>query len=151
MARKLLPRQKLLARVYAQTGSVRQAEAAAGYAHQSGYAALRNPEVLAEVTREQQRKLVGDALPAAVAALVDVVTNPNERGSSRTAAAKVILEYTIGRPDSGVEKALDAMTDAELMEALQEAKSRRASLAREILDVEATTVAAPQNSSGALD
>lgn len=149
----LTNKQALLARVYARTGSIALAEREAGYHKNGGYRALKmNPEIAAQVSREQMYILRTTGVMVAVAALIDVASDPEERGSSRAAASKIILEYTEGKPDSNVSKALEQMTDAELMEALQAAKARRSELAVEVLEAEATTIDIPaQPGAGALD
>lgn len=142
MAKALLPRQKLLARAYAATGNVHASEAAAGYRPGSGSAALRNPEVLAEVVREQQRKMVGDILPTAINTLHEILTDKGAPAGARVSAVKLAVEYTIGRPDSGVEKALDQMTGDEIAALLEETRLRRSELAR-VVDGEAEDVSEP--------
>lgn len=129
--RKLTPGRERLAKAFSQTGSARIAAQEANMTVQSAYIALRTPEVQAAVWREQMYILKVQGVPVAVKALIEVASNPLERGSSRAQAAKIIIEQA--REHAGVDgKSIDQMTIDEMDARLAELKAERADAARTI-------------------
>jgi hypothetical protein len=117
-----------LVKAYSQTGSARIAAKEAGMHVNNAYIALRTPEVQAAVMREQMYILRVEGVPVAIKALIDVASNPKERGSSRAQAAKIILDQAKDQP-GGSDKSIDQMTADEMQAQLDEIRSRRAELA----------------------
>lgn len=75
-----------------------------------------------------------NGVPVAIKALIDVASNPNERGSSRAQASKIILDQA-REQSGGTDKSVDQMTADELQAQLDDLRSRRAELAT-VIDAE---------------
>lgn len=132
--RKLTPGRVKLAKAMAKTNSVQAAALEANMSLPGAYAALRAENVQQAVWREQMYILKVKGVPVAIAALIDVATNENERGSSRAQAAKIILEQA--REHAGVDgKSIDQMTIDEMDARLAELRAERADAAK-VIDAE---------------
>lgn len=132
--RKLTPRRVKLAAAMAKTNSAKAAALEANISLQGAYAALRDPQVQQIVWREQMYHLRVNGVPVAIKALIDVASNPNERGSSRAQAAKIILDQA-REQSGGTDKSVDQMTADQLQAQLDDLRSRRAELAT-VIDAE---------------
>lgn len=118
----------------AKTNSAKAAALEANISLQGAYAALRDPQVQQIVWREQMYHLRVNGVPVAIKALIDVASNPNERGSSRAQAAKIILDQA-REQSGGTDKSVDQMTADQLQAQLDDLRSRRAELAT-VIDAE---------------
>lgn len=132
--RVLTPGRQRLAKAMAKTNSPKAAALEANMSLVGAYAALKSPEVQAAVWREQMYRLRVIGVPVAISALIDVATNPKERGSSRAQAAKIILDQAREQAGTG-DKSIDQMTADEMQAQLDEIRSRRAELAT-VVDAE---------------
>lgn len=132
--RKLTPRRVKLAAAMARTNSAQAAAIEAKMSLQGAYAALRSPEVQAIIWREQMHRLRVVGVPVAISALIDVASDPEERGSARAQAAKIIMDQAQEQAGAG-DKSIDQMTIDEMNDRLAELKSARAEAAK-IIDAE---------------
>lgn len=139
------------AREFAMTHNRTYAAKMAGYAAPSTSAArvMDRPAVQAEIARLQTARLFDEALPAAVDCLIGLLKNDKAPAGARVAAAKVVMDRTLG--DEGArngEKQPHEMSASELAKAIVDAKLKAASLenlkadrARPVLDAEPVEVA----------
>jgi len=133
--RKLTPGRLRLAKVYAQTGDLAIASREAGLALSSGRQALYDPGVQAVIKREQLHILVTVGVPAAVKALIEIVSDTEERGSTRVQAADKIASLVKLSPEGITDDMMDKATLAELQALFDRQASRNAENAK-IIDAE---------------
>lgn len=118
---------------YAATGDHIGAAQLAGYPHpiQAAHRNLNTPSIMAEVLREQQRILVCDVVPAAVACLASIIRDPHAPTGARVNAAKVVMDRAYAISD-GMGKEPHEMSADELGEAIAKLEAAAAAKAREV-------------------
>lgn len=133
---KLTDRQISFAHHYAVTGDRRYAVEKAGLKGKWEVEAARlrrDPRVLAEIAAEQETRLFSEALPAAVACLVEIITNKSAAAGARVQAAKVVFDRTFGKGEDGREKQPHEMTGEELAAAIGRLEEQAAAKAKPIV------------------
>jgi hypothetical protein len=117
---------------YVRLGDREAAEKAAGIAPLSGYKVLKRPEVQREIVALQTAKLTSEALPIAVQTLIGVMQSDKAPAAARVAAAKVVLDRTLGANGEGQAKDLHEMTPDELSQAISKLEAQAASMAKPV-------------------
>lgn len=121
--------EKTFVQAMAATGDKAYAKAVAGYrGNSSATRTYERAAVQAEIVREQTRRLYQEGLPIAVDTLIGMSRSSSTPAGARVQAAKVLLEYTIGRDSSTGERALSEMTAADIQRELAETRIRAAAL-----------------------
>lgn len=129
----LTRQQQVFAKAYAGHGDAQAAAIVAKYSHgKTGYHIMQNPAVASEVRKIQQRRLTNEALPAAVNCLIEIVNDKEQRGSTRVAAAKVILSQTLGDRGEAGGKEPHEMSSDELARAIKELEQAAADRAKDV-------------------
>lgn len=133
MTHRLNKQQQVFVERYVATGDGKYAAEKAGYASPAPRASqnLANPAVQAEIRRRELARLFQEALPAAVQCLISVMTDAKAPAGARVSASKVVLDRTIGEPDSGDTKEPHEMTSEELaarIKQLEDVAASRATL-----------------------
>ena len=103
---------------YVRLGDREAAEKAAGIAPLSGYKVLKRPEVQREIVAMQTARLTAEALPIAVQTLINVMQSDKAPAAARVAAAKVVLDRTLGANGEGLTKEIHELTPDELAQAI---------------------------------
>ena len=117
---------------YAELGNVAAAEKKAGIAATHGYHVLKRPEVQREIVAQQTARMTAEALPLAVATLINVMQSDKAPAAARVAAAKVVLDRTLGANGEGQAKDLHEMTPDELSQAIAKLEAQAASMAKPV-------------------
>lgn len=133
-----VPERKFAA-AYAGTADKDYAATIAGYSRPTadGLRALARPMVAAEVKRIQTERLHNELLPAAIDLLHSILTDAKENSRTRVAAAKIVLDRTLGAADAALDaKEPHEMTAAELADRLARLRRRQAELAGVVDDAE---------------
>lgn len=109
----------------------------AGYAQPSAAAVqnMQRPAVVSEVKRRQEERMTNELLPAAVDLLHHVLTDATENTRNRIAAAKIVVDRTIGAQMDGNAKEPHEMTADELAERMAQLRQQQAALADQARDV----------------
>jgi hypothetical protein len=99
----------------AATGDKRYAAEKAGYSQPltSASKALARPAVHDAIVKLQQQRMTNEALPLAVQAFIDVLSDPKTGAMAKIAAAKVVYEKTATQTDTA-DKPIHELTLAEL-------------------------------------
>ena len=105
---------------------------AAGVGEGYGYRILARPEVQAEIRQREQSRLVAEGLPAAVGALIEVVKSQKAPAAARVAAAKVLLDRTLGSQGEGAAKDMHELTPEELAKEISKLESMAAAMAKPV-------------------
>lgn len=114
------------------------AASAAGYAQPPSAATklMARPTVIAEIRRVESERLFGQLLPAALDLLQRVLTDDKENSRTRVAAAKIVLDRTLGAADLAADaKEPHEMTADELAARILRLRQRQAELAEGARDV----------------
>lgn len=130
--------EKVFAEAYADSGNGCLAAQAAGYAVPRTAASklLARPLVVAEVRRIQTERLNNELLPAAIGLLQRVLTDETEQTRNRIAAAKIVLDRTLGAADAAADaKEPHEMTADELAARIARLRQRQAEIAGAAQDV----------------
>lgn len=117
------------------TGDAQRAAAEAGYAQprSAGYKILATPSGAADVARLQLDRLTNEVLPLAVDTLITCMRATAAPWAAKNQAAKIGLEYSVGRSDNGGGgKEEHEMTAGELDARILELEARKINLARPI-------------------
>lgn len=114
----LTRQETVVAAVYAETGSQGFAAHKAGISQPGASLALQRPAVQAEIARLQTEKLFNVALPAAVACVIEVLTNAKAPAGARVQAAKLTFDRTLGVIDGAQGKEAHEMSGSELADAI---------------------------------
>ena len=117
---------------YVRLGDREAAEKAAGIAPLSGYKVLKRPDVQRDIVALQTAKLTSEALPIAVQTLINVMQSDKAPAAARVAAAKVVLDRTLGANGEGQAKDLHEMTPDELSQAISKLEQQAASMAKPV-------------------
>lgn len=120
---------------YVATGDAQRAAAEAGYAQprSAGYTVLASPAGAADVARLQLDRLTNEVLPLAVDTLIACMRATAAPWAAKNQAAKIGLEYSVGRSDNGGGgKEEHEMTAGELDARILELEARKINLARPI-------------------
>ena len=125
----LTPKESAFAEAFAKYGRIAEAEAEAGIAKNYGYKLIARPEVLVEIRNREQAKLVAEALPEAIDTLLKVMRSDKSPAAARVAAAKVVLDRTLGVAEGGAVKEPHEMTPDELAQAINTMEAHAAALA----------------------
>ena len=152
---KATPPERVFAERYAATGDAVYSAAKAGWAHPPSAAtrALQRPAVIAEVRRVQAERLNDELLPAAIDLLHRVITDETEQTRNRIAAAKIVVDRTLGAADAAADaKEPHEMTADELAARIARLRQRQAELAGAAIDVTPQIEAEPEaGSDGVFD
>lgn len=93
------------------------------------------PDVVAEVRKQQTERMNNDLLPAAVDLLHKVLTDETEQTRNRIAAAKIVLDRTLGANDGVEGKEPHEMTADELANRIATLRARQGELASGAIDI----------------
>ena len=123
---------------YAVTGNGTYAATRAGYAQPAARAAdaLKRPEIVEAVRREQITRLNNELLPLAVQAVERLLLDAKTPAGAVVQAAKLVFDRTLGAQDGGQRKDPSEMTGEELQQAIEQLRREAAERARPILEAE---------------
>ena len=93
---------------------------------------LRRPAIQAAVIQAQQARLVNEALPTAVATILDIMRNPKAPAAARVQAAKLTFDRVLPQHLDGSGREPHEMTPEELAAAIDKLESIAAGKARAI-------------------
>ena len=127
---RLTPMERTFAKVAAETGDHHYAAHKAGYAHPQTVGAhkMHDPAIQQEILRQQKARMMCEALPIAVATVIDNMTNNAAPFSARNNAAGLVFKYAFGDNAGAQGKAPHEMTAEELAKAISEANLQLATL-----------------------
>ena len=108
------------------------AEKEAGLTPGYGYRLLLRPDVQAEIRAREEAKLVAEGLPEAVQGLIDIVKSAKAPASARVAAAKVIIDRSLGAPGETQTKELHELNPDEIAQAISKLEGMAASMAKPV-------------------
>lgn len=105
-----------------QTGNRKFALQTAGYSpyKQTAQNLMQRPQVIAEVRRQEELRLNLECLPAAINLLQRALTDDTFPANSRVAAAKIVMDRTIGKEDAAAGKEPHEMSAEELQRAIEQ-------------------------------
>ena len=130
--------EQVFAAAFADTQNGTIAAQVAGYAvpRTAAPKLLARPLVLAEIKRREAERLHGELLPAAINLLHKVLTDETEQTRNRIAAAKIVVDRTLGAADAAADaKEPHEMTADELAARIARLRQRQAELAGAAIDV----------------
>lgn len=81
---------------------------------------MRKAHIMAEVRRQEELRLNLECLPAAISLLQRALTDDTFPANSRVAAAKIVMDRTIGKEDAAAGKEPHEMTAEELQRAIEQ-------------------------------
>lgn len=119
---RLTLQQRRFAEAFVETGNRDYALRKAGYAPHRPTATklMERPQVIAEVRRQEELRLNLECLPAAINLLQRALTDDTFPANSRVAAAKIVMDRTIGKEDAAAGKEPHEMTAEELQRAIEQ-------------------------------
>lgn len=119
---KLTRKEAIFAEVMAISGDKHSALRRAGYAPhiQTADKMMRKAHIIAEVRRQEEMRLNLECLPAAINLLRRALTDDTFPANSRVAAAKIVMDRTIGKEDAAAGKEPHEMTAEELQRAIEQ-------------------------------
>ena len=126
------PKEDAFLLAYLDTGSRQEAERKAKLRPGSGYAVLKRDEVQREIVARQVAILTSEALPAAVATVLEIMRNPKAPAAARVQAAKLTFDRVLPHHADGSGKEPHEMTPEELASAIDKLESIAAGKARAI-------------------
>jgi phage terminase small subunit len=126
------PKERKFLDTYAATGSRELAEKKAGYASTMGWQVLQREDVQREIVARQVAILTSEALPAAVATVLEIMRNPKAPAAARVQAAKLTFDRVLPHHADGSGKEPHEMTPEELASAIDKLESIAAGKARAI-------------------
>lgn len=126
------PKEQVFLECYTETGSRELAERKAKFRPGSGYAVLKREEVQREIVARQVAILASEALPAAVATILEIMRNPKAPAAARVQAAKLTFDRVLPQHSDGTGKEPHEMTPEELAAAIDKLESIAAGKARAI-------------------
>lgn len=130
---KMTPQERIFTKAYAASGDAATAALKAGYARQDqGYVVARRSGVAEEVRKLALARLTSEALPIAVATLIEVMTDKNQRGSARNMAAKIVIDRTLGEKGGADGKEAHELTGEELARAIEDLEREAAARAKPV-------------------
>lgn len=106
----------------------------AGVSYGGAYKALQRPAVRALMLKEQQSRLVNEALPLAIDTLLGVMGDRAAAQGVRVRAAEVTLKYALKPEGDAADKDPSQMTGEELHELAQRLRRELADRAKPIID-----------------
>ena len=117
----------------ATTGDVAYALKAAGYkGARNASQVLKRDAIQRAIVQTQQMRLVNEALPAAVACILEIIRNPKAPAAARVQAAKLTFDRVLPAHADGSTKEPHEMTPEELAQAIDKLESIAAGKARQI-------------------
>lgn len=125
---------------YAEHGDRVRAEKSAGLAPRSGYDILERPEVLAKIRARQLARLTSDALPIAVATVIEVMQSAKSPAAARVQAAKVVLDRALPQGEGAQMKELHEMSPEEIGQAIATLEAQAASMARPVGELDSPDI-----------
>lgn len=142
---RLTPQERSFVGAQVAHGDPRIAARVAGYKHPeaNGYAIAARPAVAAEVHRIQLERMTNKALPLAVDTIIKVMESTTAQDRAKLLAAKITLDFTLGRQEGSGGKEPHEMTASELQDSIDAARRRLAELSQPILEGEAVAVEDP--------
>ena len=115
----------------ADTGDPAYAFRAAGYKGARNLSVvLKRPAIQAAVVQAQQARLVNEALPAAVATILEIMRNPKAPAAARVQAAKLTFDRVLPSQADAGGKEPHEMTPEELAAAIDKLEAIAAGKAR---------------------
>ncbi len=117
---------------YAKHGDREKAEKKAGYRPRWGYVVLSRPDIQRQIVAAETGKLYSDALPIAVATLIEIMKGSKFPAAARVQAAKTVMDRTLGADTSGPAKELHEMTPDEIAQAIRALESQAAAAAVDV-------------------
>lgn len=128
----LTRKEEAFAIAYAECGDRELAEKRANMTPRHGYAVLSRPEVQARILQEQTARLVGEILPAATQAHLDIIRDKNAPAGARASLIKLAYDRAFGEGSAGAAKEVHEMTPEELAQAIEALEQVKAGLAKPI-------------------
>lgn len=120
---------------YIRTSDRVYAEKQAGLRSRSGYAILSRPACMDFIVKRQRARMAHDALPLAVATVIEVMGNPKAPANARVSAAREVFNQVLGKDETdgaGSSKEPHEMSAEELAEAISKLESVAAGRARQV-------------------
>lgn len=147
---RLTPKERIAARVFAETGDAPYACRKAGYAEPHVYVRahelVRKPGIMAEVRKQQAARLNNELLPLAVNMLARVLQDEKETTSNKIKAATLVFKHTLGEPGGSDEgKEPHEMTQAELNARIAKLRQEQAERTAVVIDGEVVPVERNEN------
>lgn len=131
------PKERKFLDAYAATGSRELAEKKAGYAPTMAWQVLQREDVQREIVARQVAIMTSEALPVAVATILEIMRNPKAPAAARVQAAKLTFDRVLPSQGDTGGKEPHEMTPEELAAAIDKLESIAAGKARAIEPPEA--------------
>ena len=128
----LTPRERKFMEAYAETGCREVAERRAKYRPGQGWGVLQRDEIQREIVARQVAILTSEALPCAVATILEIMRNPKAPAAARVQAAKLTFDRVMPSHAEAGAKEPHEMTPEELAAAIDKLESVAAGKARAI-------------------
>jgi phage terminase small subunit len=129
----LTPQELKFVETLASSGDPAYAFKAAGYKGARNLSVvMKRPAIQAAVIESQRTRLVNEALPAAVACILEIIRNPKAPAAARVQAAKLTFDRVLPAHSDGSTKEPHEMTPEELAQAIDKLESIAAGKARQI-------------------
>lgn len=128
---------------YVETGDATYAAAKAGYASPQprGSQNLAKPALQEAIKREQATRLINEALPLAIQALVDILTSSKATERGKLTAIALTLKHTLGASVEASEgKEPHEMSAAELQRRIEALRREAADRSRPVIEGDASTI-----------
>lgn len=126
----LTPKERKFLQAYAETQNRDFAERKAGYAPGLGWQVLSREDVQREIVARQVAILTNEALPAAVATILEIMRNPKAPAAARVQAAKLTFDRVLPSQADAGGKEPHEMSPEELAAAIDKLESIAAGKAR---------------------
>lgn len=111
---KITDAEKRFVMAYSATGDRAYSESEAGLPVGAGIRVLNLPEVKHKILETSRTRLITEGMPAALNALLDVISNEKSNAMARVSAAKTILSVGLDREAQVADKRMEEMTAEEL-------------------------------------
>ncbi len=143
----LTPKEAAFAGYMAASGDATYSAARAGYTapQVDGWRKSNDPALAAVVKRAQMARLTNELLPAALNTLQNVLSDDKETSRNKLTAVGLVLRYTVGQDQNGVEaKEPHEMTAAELQERIERLRREQSERAKPVIEHDAGPDAGPE-------
>ena len=117
---------------YARHNDRARAERDSGVPQYGGYQILARPEIQRRIIAEQTARLSCEALPVAIATLIEIMQNKKAPAAARVQAAKVTLDRAMPQTDGGQHKEIHEMTAEEIAQAINTLEAQAAAAAKPV-------------------
>ena len=128
----LTPAETRFVAKFGETGDRAKAAKHAGISQSGSYAILARPEIQRRIVAQQSARLTADALPIAVATLIEIMQSSKAPASARVQASKVVLDRAMPTGEDGRPKDLHELTPEEIAASIAALERAASDIAKDV-------------------